>query len=322
IETGDDVAGDDSEQQQEVDIGADPGLLDAVVRQGNATVQSGDIDDFYSDTVMVDSEEDLLFEELDEFYSHHRATGDKISDKLAGVTNKALRLLVPVDKEEREKRQKLMEEIRTRHRRPENVENLQVPRVEAVMWRQLKHETKANDVLMQRAIGNYHEAIVPVVKMIDMVHRDEKAPANVLKPLLIDTFKLLGDMSTATNSIRRERIKKELLPKYKSLCSEDQPPSATLLFGENFKDEVKQLNEAKQVVLTQQGVRSQFSQNTQRQGFLGQRGGGPTSYNQSRGNLVRFASPRSGSNFGQPGVRSRTPNYPQRGRGRAQPQRK
>ena len=58
------------------------------------------------------------------------------------------------------------------------------------------------------------------------------------------------------NVHRRELIKKELFPKFRSLCTDDQPISATGLFGDNLADQTKNLDTSKAIQMTSKGQTS------------------------------------------------------------------
>jgi len=73
-----------------------------------------------------------------------------------------------------------------KHLRPKNVNNLQVPKVEEQLQRQLKPETKAFDYTMQKSQSPLCQVMVPVHKIIE-TKKCEQA-SNKLKDLARDTF--------------------------------------------------------------------------------------------------------------------------------------
>jgi len=74
----------------------------------------------------------------------------------------------------------------------QNVNNLQVPKVEEHLRRQLqfKKETKAFDFAMQRSQSSLCQAMVPVLKIMDTIKSD--TVPNKVKELAGDTFKILA----------------------------------------------------------------------------------------------------------------------------------
>ena len=74
------------------------------------------------------------------------------------------------------------------------------------------------------------------------------------------------------NVHRRELVKKELFPKFRCLCTDDQLISATGLFGDNLADQTKNLDTSKAIQMTSKG------QTSGQKSFLYKRGGEKTSY--------------------------------------------
>ena len=167
--------------------------------------------------------------------------------------------------------------IATKHKRPRNVENLQVPKVEEQLWRQLKRDTKAFDYGMQKTQSSLCQAMVPVLKMMQVMKG--KPVSQEIKELAGDTLKILAQAVVQSNEARGEKIKRDLLPAYKPLCG--NKPSATRLFGDKLQDDIKALKESKT---------SLTSSYTQKKPFLLKRGG--TQYNQYRNNQGSTYSPR------------------------------
>ncbi len=181
------------------------------------------------------ADEDNILSDLKEFYAEEGDTGDNISNGLAAVLNQAMR--GGTDKEK-------MTKIRETYKRPDNLTNIQVPRIDTFLWRQLKHETRTSDVLLQRSVGQFSLAMVPVARAMDLLHA-KTCNEEVLKGLVVDTFKIICDSITTTNQARRDNIKKELNPRFKSLCGLDQPISATKLFGDKLQEDTKALDDNK-----------------------------------------------------------------------------
>lgn len=79
--------------------------------------------------------------ELQVFFQNVDEIGDAIHEDLANVANKALR-----SKSEPEKTKQMQE----KHKRPKNVENLQIPKVDEQLWMQLKRVSKSYDFAIQK----------------------------------------------------------------------------------------------------------------------------------------------------------------------------
>ena len=126
-----------------------------------------------------------------------------------------------------------------KHPRPKNIENLQVPKVDDLLWRQLRRDVKQVDYVQQQAVAAYGQAMVPLIKKMEATEKHDKT-VNI--PSLV-TFKMLSWNIKQTNLKRLERIQKELQPKYRPLFQEG--PSATKLLEDNFQEAVKKVEATK-----------------------------------------------------------------------------
>ncbi|XP_060571949.1 uncharacterized protein LOC132730111 [Ruditapes philippinarum] len=209
------------------------------------------VGDFFTESGVTDGNDDDDDDDefcMVDFFEDASETGAAISDKLATLSNKALQV--------QPKEEKIKELLDT-HKRPNNVEFLQVPLVNEQLWRQLPSQVKAQDFLLQRTQKFFSSALVPVLKTMDELKTDGRPK---MKELIGDTFKLLTNAFVTTSQMRRDRIKKELLPLYRPICSANQ--SATHLFGDKVDEELKKLRDNKQQLTC-----------TSRRSFLGKRQG-------------------------------------------------
>ena len=197
-----------------------------------------------------ENDQDTL-SDLEDFFEQDDGTGDDLSDRMAKITDKALR--GKKSKKEDEKLKKLRE----KHKRPKNVENLQAPTVDNFAWRQMRREVKRVDYALKKGVLDCAQAITPLGKALELMQTNsyhEAAKSNVM-----DAFKILCLTVKTTNNKRLELIKKEMQPKYRELCPEQL--SATKLLGDNFQEAVKKLD----------GTKSNLTMSSMN--FLGRRGG-------------------------------------------------
>ena len=61
-----------------------------------------------------------------------------------------------------------------KYKRPENVKNLQVPKVEEILWLQLRKDTKAVDYLLQKVQSSKALALIPTIKVVGILHQTNK----------------------------------------------------------------------------------------------------------------------------------------------------
>ena len=107
-------------------------------------------------------EKDDTLDDLEKFFGGQDETGPEVTERIAKVTNKALR--GEKTKEDDEK----LQALKKKHKRPENIKNMQIPRIEDFMWRQLKRETRTYDFVQQKALEGYNSILSPLVKALDL----------------------------------------------------------------------------------------------------------------------------------------------------------
>ena len=182
-----------------------------------------------------DAEEYDLFGDLENFFQGQEETGPKVQERIAKVTERALR--GEIDEEE-EKNLKL---LKKKHKRPENIPNMQIPKIEPFMWRNLRRETRATDFVQLKALENYNYVLTPLIKALDLF-KSKKDQQKAVE-YVADAYKLIGSAVKATNIARMDKIKKDLHQDYKTLC-EPKKMTATLLLGDNLNEEIKKVKES------------------------------------------------------------------------------
>ncbi|WAQ99022.1 hypothetical protein MAR_023395 [Mya arenaria] len=120
-----------------------------------------------------------------------------------------------------------MTDLQNKHKRPKNIENLEVTKVDEILWNQLKPETKAY-------------ALVPVVGLMQTTKTDCNKEN---KELVGDVFKILAQRVVSSNENRRQKIKKQFTTGIQKLC--DNPHSAAMLFGDKLEEDIKKMKETK-----------------------------------------------------------------------------
>ena len=192
------------------------------------------------------------FAELEQYFEEDDGAGEEVGEQIARISERVLR--GTKTKKDGEKFQALKD----KHKRPRNISNLQAPKVEEFLWGQLSKDLRTVDYYQKKAVTNYGQAMVPLIKALECINGN-KQPEKVAE-LVMDAFKLLSLNIKLTNMNRLERVKKELHAKYVPLCEEG--PSATKLLGEHFQEQAKKLESSKQN-LTKNATRP----------FLGKKGG-------------------------------------------------
>ena len=136
-----------------------------------------------------------------------------------------------------QKRESLCE----KHLIPENTRLLDVPKVNEEIWRVLSLDARSKDVKLQKIQSNCLRAIVPVVRAIDHLVKNQSQTYQVdvesIVTLLVDSLVLISCASSEMNSWRRDSMKKELNHEYTDLCSQ-QNPVTKYLFRDNITEQL------------------------------------------------------------------------------------
>ena len=118
--------------------------------------------------------------------------------------------------------------VQKKYLRPENIDFLKAPRVNPELWDDLQDKTKSRECSFQAFQKNLIKGITPVVqsasKVVDAKKRKEDSISlSDVYDLTVDTLTLLGNSVYEFSMKRREMLKSEVAPAYKSLCHESQP---------------------------------------------------------------------------------------------------
>ncbi|WAR05312.1 hypothetical protein MAR_020681 [Mya arenaria] len=151
---------------------------------------------------------------------------------------------------------------------PSNINNLQTPRLEPVLWDQLKNGTKSIDANRQKLIAALNLTLLPIVKALEELHLNKTNSGDKLAKYVGDAFRIAAGQICAINNERRESVKRELTSKFKPLC-QVATTSATNLLGDDFGEKIKVLDANKDIKMTNKNPHKPLS-------FLGKRGGDKT----------------------------------------------
>ena len=117
----------------------------------------------------------------------------------------------------------------------------------------MKGGTKSLDVAKQKTIFALNQALVPLIRALNHIAGNKSPDVMMLKNYIGDIVKLMCGEVHKINMQRWDTIKKERFPKFITLCSEDQPVSATGLFGDDLANKSKSLDTSKSVQMTPKG---------------------------------------------------------------------
>lgn len=267
-------------------------------REAIESVVTTDVEDEEEGEIEEDQED--WIEEFAGSYGNAEATGPDLPNNLATLITKMLKTRLTDDKEKQ-----LLEEFK----RPDNVPMLGNPRVNSDVWSKLKPATKTADLKLAKAGEKITKALTANAQVASQLSElrqkvlgeTRKVVKEVLKTTL-DALQVGAAALQDINQRRRDNMRFDLHPSYRSLCNVPKEETETLL-GDDLSDKVKTISQANSL-----GVRLGSHGEGNRRPFLGQ-------YRQQN-HQNQFLSRR-------PRQREEQRHQPyQRGRGRGRGQRK
>ena len=196
--------------------------------------------------------DDDLLDELEQFYSQNSQTGPKVNDKLSKLIHTMLRAKVSDEK---------MKEKAGRFRRPQNCENLVLPKVNPEIWSKMASRAKSRDLNLQNVQVYLIMGLIPVIQSLQKLYNWRKMDKKTadksvsigdedlsgITSDLCDSFSLLAHSNYQMCLLRREYIKPELNAQFRSLCS--SAPITSWLFGDDICGQIKDLQKHNQTVV-------------------------------------------------------------------------
>ncbi|XP_038073153.1 uncharacterized protein LOC119741467 [Patiria miniata] len=169
---------------------------------------------------------------VEQFYSGEDS-GNKVDEKLAGVISKLLR--------KKTSEEKVAEKLNS-FKRPSNIPEMDVTRVNPEIWNSLQSKTRSMDIKLQKVEHAALKGMVPIVSCIETLMSNKSVDHKTLVTNLLDSMAIIGHTVTQLNFRRRELIKPDLNQQYSSLCSA-QVPVTGLLFGDDLPKQCKDIQE-------------------------------------------------------------------------------
>ena len=141
--------------------------------------------------------------------------------------------------------------IQKKYLRPENCDFLKAPRVNPELWDDLQDKTKSRECSFQAFQKNLIKGSTPVVQLASKVvdakkRKEDSISLSDVYDLTVDALTLLGNSVYEFSMKRREMLKSEVAPAYKSLCHESQPIT-TLLFGDELPQSIRNISQVKRM---------------------------------------------------------------------------
>ena len=128
---------------------------------------SKELDNILSDGELAseDESDDDILKELKLVFKGTEKSGPAIDKGLADVVNEGLRSVGQSEE---------VKKLREKFIRPSNVDNLQVPKVEPIIWRNLSDKGKATDAAVQKAVSKFMSGLTAIVQQLELINKHKK----------------------------------------------------------------------------------------------------------------------------------------------------
>jgi len=198
--------------------------------------------DVYDYAVSEEEEEERsVLEEIALDLEPEEKVGPKIGEEVANLLSSFLSKSCS----ESSKRRKEKE-----HARPENCEVLRCPKMNPEVWNVLPGKSRVTDSTLQKAQGSFLNSITPIAKCIEELHaamvdnKESEIDAKKLIRNLCDSVTYIANGNEEIFNIRKDLVKPHLPDSAQKLCRKGNFVPGDLLFGENFTQQLKEINEA------------------------------------------------------------------------------
>ena len=206
---------------------------------------AAELDHLLSDGELDSGEEsdDDILKDLKSFFKGSEETGSAIDKDMAAIVNSGLR--APSKTEE-------VKKLKEKFLRPANIENLQVPRTEPVIWRNMSEKSRAADAAIQKSVAKFVPGVTAVIQQLELLNKHKKEVQKnpifkEIRKLSTEAVSALSHAIYASCQQRKDLIKNDIDEKFHSLCEPSHAVSATNLFGDNLNTKLKELDDTKKV---------------------------------------------------------------------------
>lgn len=190
---------------------------------------------------IVNDNDDFLTSISQDLFASDDA-GPAISDKLAKITDKNFVSDLEIEK---------LKSIIKKYKRPENCEQLYVPKVNPEIWYKIPGHARKKDIKIANLQDTLLTSISAVMTSLNDIIQSHETKKQIdckqIASKLIDAVALIGHVSKELSFKRREAIKPFLHKDFKQACSRTNKVES-LLFGTDLAAKAQQIKNASKVV--------------------------------------------------------------------------
>ncbi|XP_046569563.1 uncharacterized protein LOC124277880 isoform X3 [Haliotis rubra] len=146
--------------------------------------------------------------------------------------------------------EKQRQDLGEKYNPPSNMTKLQPPRVNPGIWQIMDTDSKSRDVKSQKIQESLCRGLVPITLAINSLNALSCESEQITQILsqVVDGVALIASASYELSIRRRDLIRQDITPEFKSLCAHGMPVS-DFLFGDNLNEKIKELSETNKLML-------------------------------------------------------------------------
>ncbi|CAB4038394.1 Hypothetical predicted protein, partial [Paramuricea clavata] len=181
--------------------------------------------------------------------------GPAINEKLAQITDKNFIVELEPGK---------LKNILQKHQRPQNCEQLYVPRVNPEIWSKIPGHTRKKDIKLANLQDTLQTSVSAITSSLNDIMQShemhEQADLKMVASKLIDATALIGHVSKELSFKRRESIRPFLHNDFKQACSRDNKVES-LLFGTDLAATAQKIKNTSKVMQSVTTPNNRFHNN-------------------------------------------------------------
>lgn len=198
--------------------------------------------------------------------------GPDIEPKLANVINNMFKNMIPDEK---------CTELLNKIKKPANLTEIKAPKVNPEIWAKLSSTTRGVDIKMQKVA---HKITMIASGLALSANEKLKAKNKIETQVILDKIAVAATAMQEVNQARREAIKPDLLPRFRSICGKAPDEPSEYLFGTDLQSKIKEMEDSDKVGLNMTGK----SYYKHKKPFLGQRKPEYTRYRDNKDNYNKY----------------------------------
>jgi hypothetical protein len=195
-------------------------------------------------------------------------------EKLAQITDKNFVIELEPEK---------LKNILQKHKRPQNCEQLYVPKVNPEIWYKIPGHAKKKDIKLANLQDTLQTSVSAIMSSLDSIMQShglkEQTSLQMVASNLVDATALIGHVSKELSFKRRESIRPFLHHDFKQACSRTNKVES-LLFGSDLAATAQKIKNTSKVMQSVTATNNRFTHNNNSYSQFGSGSGNTQNHSQ------------------------------------------